>query len=65
MKYFAERRKSDMRGYFRCSLACVLGLALANPSFGSLSSGSPGPTVRLEGGVLEGTQFGSVKNEVA
>jgi para-nitrobenzyl esterase len=53
-----------MRGYLCWSLACALGLALANPSFGSLPSG-PGPTVRLEAGVLEGTQFGSAKNEVA
>ncbi|MGA8231489.1 MAG: carboxylesterase family protein [Candidatus Acidiferrales bacterium] len=65
MKYLAERRKAPMRGYFRWSLAAVLGLALANPRVGSVSSGSPGPTVRLESGVLEGTQFGSSKNEVA
>ena len=54
-----------MRGYFCWSLACVLGLVLANPSVGSFSSESPGPTVRLGAGVLEGMQFGSAKNEVA
>jgi para-nitrobenzyl esterase len=53
-----------MRGHFRWSLACVLGLALADPRSGSLRP-DPGPTVRLETGVLEGTQFGSAKNEVA
>lgn len=56
-----------MRRHFHRSLACVLVLLLATACLGSVpsSSSSSGPTVRLEAGVLEGIQFGPVKNEVA
>ncbi len=65
MKWLEDSRKARMRRNFHWSQACLLVLVLATACLGSLPSGSSGPTVRLEAGILKGMQFGSAKNDVA
>jgi para-nitrobenzyl esterase len=54
-----------MHQHFPWSGMCILVLFLAVPKLGTSLSSSSGPTVMVRAGVLEGTQFGLEKNEVA
>jgi para-nitrobenzyl esterase len=66
MKYCAERKKAEpTHQHFLWSGMCILILFLAVPKIGTLLAGSSGPMVVVGAGVLEGTQFGLEKNEVA
>jgi para-nitrobenzyl esterase len=54
-----------VRNHFSWALTCLVVFVLANPVVLIVFGDSQAPTVRLETGVLEGTRFSQVPNEVA
>ena len=54
-----------MRRYFSWALACFIVFVVAGPVASFVSGSTQSPTVTLETGVLEGTRFSPVPNEIA